>query len=156
MTSRRQVRQAAMGKQRSAGMGGFLEELINVGVYKRNQGRITRQVTLATLAVIVLLAAWSLYNFGLGRWGETTRYALAGGILLGGLWLSYRLVNYPKFADFLIAVEAEMNKVSWPTRKELFRSSMVVLFVILALTSLLFGFDVFWQTVFTNLGILKS
>lgn len=145
-----------MGKQRSAGMYGFLEELIKLGVYKRNQGRITRQVTLATIAVIVLLAAWSLYNFGLGQWSETTRYGVAGGILLGGLWLAYRLVNYPKFADFLIAVEAEMNKVSWPTKKELFRSSMVVLFVILALTGLLFGFDIFWQTIFTNLGILKT
>ncbi len=33
-----------------------------------------------------------------------------------GLWLCFRLVNMPRFADFLIAVEAEMNKVSWPTR----------------------------------------
>ena len=33
----------------------------------------------------------------------------------------------PAFADFLIAVEAEMNKVSWPTRTELFRGSMVVI-----------------------------
>ena len=137
-------------------MGGFLEELVSVGVYKRNQGRITRQVTLATIAVIVLLAAWSLYNYGLGQWSEGTRYGLAGGILFGGLWLAYRLVNYPKFADFLIAVEAEMNKVSWPTKNELIRSSMVVLFVILALTGLLFFFDIFWQTVFTRLGILAS
>ena len=137
-------------------MGGFLEELVSVGVYKRNQGRITRQVTLATIAVIVLLAAWSLYNYGLGQWNEATRYGLAGGILFGGLWLAYRVVNYPKFADFLIAVEAEMNKVSWPTKNELIRSSMVVLFVILALTGLLFFFDIFWQTVFTNLGILAG
>src|SRR2546430_6963945 len=27
------------------------------------------------------------------------------------LWLAYRVVNYPTFADFLIATEAEMNKV---------------------------------------------
>ena len=43
----------------------------------------------------------------------------------------FRLVNLPKFADFLIAVEAEMNKVSWPTRTELFRSSVVVIVTIL-------------------------
>ncbi len=143
-----------MGKQR--GVGGFLAELVNFGVYKRSQGRVTRQVTLATIAVIVLLAAWSLYGYGLGQWAERTRYGLAGGILFGGLWLAYRLVNYPLFADFLIAVEAEMNKVSWPTKNELNRSSMVVLFVILALTALLFFFDVFWQAMFTRLGILAS
>lgn len=145
-----------MGKQSSAGVGGFFEELINVGVYKRNQGRITRQVTLATIAVIVLLGAWSLYSYGEAVWGETTRYGLAGGMLLGGIWLAYRMVNYPKFADFLIAVEAEMNKVSWPTKQELMRSSIVVLFVILALTGLLFFFDIFWQTVFMRLGILAN
>ena len=36
-------------------------------------------------------------------------------LLAAGLWASYRLVNVPAVADFLIAVEAEMNKVSWPT-----------------------------------------
>ena len=41
---------------------------------------------------------------------------------LVGVWLGYRLVNIPRFADFLIAVEAEMNKVSWPSRGELIRS----------------------------------
>ena len=35
-------------------------------------------------------------------------------VLAFGLWLGYRIVNVPQFADFLIAVEAEMNKVSWP------------------------------------------
>ena len=32
-------------------------------------------------------------------------------------------MNMPRFADFLIAVEAEMNKVSWPSKAELIRSS---------------------------------
>ena len=35
-----------------------------------------------------------------------------------------------QFADFLIAVEAEMTKVSWPSRGELVRSSIVVILVI--------------------------
>ena len=51
-------------------------------------------------------------------------------LLAAALWACYRLVNLPVFADFLIAVEAEMNKVSWPTRPELFRASTVVLIVI--------------------------
>ncbi len=84
------------------------------------------------------------------------RYGVASTVLLGGLWLSFRFVNYPRFADFLIAVEAEMNKVSWPTKKELIRSSLVVLFCILALTTVLFFFDIFWQMAFIKIGILSK
>jgi preprotein translocase subunit SecE len=61
----------------------------------------------------------------------------------------------PSFADFLIAVEAEMNKVSWPTRTELFRSSMVVIFCILFLTVVLFGYDMFWSLVLKITGVKK-
>src|ERR1043166_2366629 len=39
------------------------------------------------------------------------------GVLL--MWVAWRVVNIPAFADFLIATEAEMNKVSWTTRKRL-------------------------------------
>jgi preprotein translocase subunit SecE len=70
--------------------------------------------------------------------------------------LSYRMVNLPKFADFLIAVEAEMNKVSWPTRGELFRSSVVVIVTIFALAVILYFFDFFWGAFFTFTGILSS
>jgi len=63
-------------------------------------------------------------------------------------------VNVPGFADFLIAVEAEMNKVSWPTRAELYRSSVVVLVTIFVLAMVLFVFDFFWGWVFKILGIL--
>ena len=71
------------------------------------------------------------------------------------MWASYRLVNVPAFADFLIAVEAEMNKVSWPTRMELFRASMVVLIMMFALGFILAGYDIFWKLLLSwGLGIL--
>ena len=52
-----------MGKEKTAtsGFGGFLQELFQFGVYKRNQGRVARQVTLATLAIGFLIGAWRLY-----------------------------------------------------------------------------------------------
>jgi preprotein translocase subunit SecE len=65
-------------------------------------------------------------------------------------------VNIPRFADFLIAVEAEMNKVSWPARQELIRSSLVVIFVIFAMAIALFGFDLVWGGVFEWLGVLQK
>ena len=44
-----------------------------------------------------------------------------------------------QFADFLIAVEAEMAKVSWPTRSELIHSSLVVIITIIGLAAMLCG-----------------
>jgi preprotein translocase subunit SecE len=62
-------------------------------------------------------------------------------LLAIGLWASFRLVQMPAFADFLISVEGEMNKVSWPSRGELFRASLVVILVIFFLAGLLFLYD---------------
>ena len=67
-----------------------------------------------------------------------------------GVWAAFRSVNWPAFADFLIAVEAEMNKVSWPLRGELFRSSAVVIFTIFAIGIVLFGFDAFGSSFSKN------
>ena len=38
-----------------------------------------------------------------------------------------------------------MNKVSWPTRQELFRASMVVLIVIFSLAFILAVYDILWK-----------
>ncbi|MEC8240045.1 MAG: preprotein translocase subunit SecE, partial [Planctomycetota bacterium] len=59
-----------------------------------------------------------------------------------------RLVQLPRFADFLIAVEAEMNKVSWPAQGELVKASIVVIFVIFFLAGVLFSFDLIWNSLF--------
>ena len=76
-------------------------------------------------------------------------------LLAAGLWLAYRLVNVPAFADFLIAVEAEMNKVSWPSRTELVRGSTVVLLMMFAFAFVLAGCDIFWKLLLSwGFGIL--
>jgi preprotein translocase subunit SecE len=131
----------------------FIQQLFQTGVYKRSQGRISRQVTGAAVGIVL---AWGLYRLSesLIEWGPQWQFGLSGALLLIGLWFCYRLVNVPVFADFLIAVEAEMNKVSWPTRHELFRGSAVVLITILFLAVVLFGFDAMWRIIFTRLGIL--
>ena len=89
-------------------------------------------------------------------WGLATSYAASAVVLVGGVWIAYRLVNVPSFADFLIAVEAEMNKVSWPTRGELVRASIVVLFTIFMLSGIPFMFDFLWKWVFVGLGIVPG
>jgi preprotein translocase SecE subunit len=82
------------------------------------------------------------------------RFLIPGLLLILGLWVSYRVVNLPALADFLIAVEAEMNKVSWPTRGELFRASTVVLILIFALAFILTACDLFWKELLTLLQIV--
>ena len=133
-------------------MGAFVQELLRTSIYKRSQGRITRQVTFAVIAIAVALGLWRLSDSLLGR-PAAVQYGIPGMLLLAGLWMAYRFVNVPGFADFLIAVEAEMNKVSWPTRAELFRASLVVLVTIFVLAVVLFAFDYIWIFVFNLLGV---
>jgi len=70
------------------------------------------------------------------------------------LWFAYRLVSFPPFADFLIATEAELNKVSWVTRKRLVQDTMVVLVTMLLLTVFLFVVDAIWYTVLSYVGVI--
>jgi len=77
-------------------------------------------------------------------------------VLVIGVWVAYRVVNIPRFADFLIAVEAEMNKVSWPTKTELFRASTVVIVVMFGLAATLYLYDIVWQQLVSALGVFKS
>jgi preprotein translocase subunit SecE len=71
-------------------------------------------------------------------------------------WLAFRLVNLPKFAEFLISVEAEMAKVSWPSKQELFRATSVVIGSMAFLTLVLFLFDAFWAWLLTTLGVVVT
>ncbi len=127
-------------------MTAYLQQLFQFGVYKRSQGRIARQVTFFALAVIVAAGAWALKGSLEGIDGDTSfSMPIAIAVALVGFWAAYRLVQLPRFADFLISVEAEMNKVSWPTRGELWRASLVVILTIFVLAGLLFLYDFIWQ-----------
>ena len=100
-------------------------------------------------------AAWRLSVY-LGSEREALRVGLPLLLAAFGFWVVFRLVNLPTFADFLIAVEAEMNKVSWPTRGELFRASMVVIFCIFFLAFVLYGYDLFWSSLLHLLRIVGT
>lgn len=60
------------------------------------------------------------------------------------IWVAWRIVNLPSFADFLIATEAEMNKVSWTTRQRLVQDTIVVLMTMVLMAFFLFLVDVAW------------
>jgi preprotein translocase subunit SecE len=149
--------EASMAKEKVASTGSFIQELFQVGLYKRSQGKVTRQVTFVAAAIVVALGTFRLLDWlSVMLDYALLSYLIAGTVLFLGCWIAYRVVNYPQFADFLIAVEAEMAKVSWPNRAELIRSAIVVIVVIFVLASILFCYDIFWNWFFTKLQILQE
>ena len=141
-----------MAREKNVAVSPFVSELFQLGLYKRSQGRLTRQVTWAALAIGIAMGAYRLSVF-LIEYGPMVQYLVPGVVLAVGLWIAFRLVNMPRFADFLIAVEAEVNKVSWPSKGELYRSTVVVLITIFALAGILFAYDFLWSLLLRTLGV---
>lgn len=82
-------------------------------------------------------------------------YTLPVLLLALGLWFAWRVVNVPAFADFLIATEAELNKVSWTTRRRLVQDTIVVLSTVFLMALFLLIADVVWSRVLTGIGVLQ-
>ncbi|MCD6175322.1 MAG: preprotein translocase subunit SecE [Planctomycetes bacterium] len=65
--------------------------------------------------------------------------------------LIYWLSNKPVIADFLIAAEGEIKKVSWSSRKEIINSTLIVISVVAMMATGLglvdLGFRLFFSEV---------
>ena len=140
-----------MGKE-----GSFLATFVAADLYKRNQGRLVRQVTGAAGALIVIVCCWALHEGLLVDQAKEIKTAVS--LVLGaiGCWAVYRAVNHPPVADFLIGVEEEMAKVSWPAADEVRRAAVVVLVVMVLLSGMLFAYDILWQQILQILGVLAG
>ena len=141
-----------MSKEGDVAAGSLRRSMLSAELYKPSQGRITRQATFAALAATILLGVWSLHRFL--EVDINKRYIIDAVIVVVGLWASFRLVNMPRFADFLISVEIEMTKVSWPTRTDLVRTSGVVMVTIFGLATVLFLYDIVWQNLLRWIGVI--
>ncbi len=133
----------------------FVGVLLNFDLYKRNQGRLARQLTAVAIAVVVFFGAWTLSQGVLADYEPGLRNGIPLAIAAIGVWFVFRLVNYPRFADFLISVEAEMDKVSWASRSELYRATIVVLVTMFFLGFVLLFYDIFWRWFFKLIGFLQ-
>lgn len=142
-------------------------------VYKKGQGKLIRRLTL--LSALVLLFAgvihfWPMIqrNFtGVWLWplpfvsnlyipiANAPGITVTTVLVLLGLFVSNRLVNAVPMADFLIATSGEMNKVTWSTRLQIRKDTMVVLVVTFLLSAYLLLMDVFWLVVLRFLGVIK-
>jgi len=136
--------------------------------FKGNQGIRVRRGTVVGILVLVICGLWVLITHGTlrgGNWEIPLPFLGAGRtlpilfnlnitvpllILAVAIWFAWRIVNWPPFADFLIATEAEMNKVSWTTRKRLVQDTIVVLVTVFLFTVFLFVVDILWVWILSS------
>jgi preprotein translocase subunit SecE len=134
----------------------FWNELLTIGLYKRSQGRLARQLTAAALMVLVIAGAYILSEGPLASYATPTKAGIPTAICLVAAWLIYRAVNYPAVAEFLISVEGEMSKVSWASRTEVYRATVVVLSSMFFLAAVLYAYDFFWLEFLSWIGVIQS
>jgi preprotein translocase SecE subunit len=147
--------------------------------FKANQGLRVRRATVGGVMVLVICGIITMWSHGILRTGSAYTVLGAEAVdpwivyipldplvpvlfmyrltltipllfLVFSGWFAWRLVNWPAFADFLIATEAEMNKVSWTTRKRLYTDTIVVLVTVVLMTVFLFLVDILWIKILTN------
>ncbi|MFN0197190.1 MAG: preprotein translocase subunit SecE [Planctomycetaceae bacterium] len=123
--------------------------------YKRNQGRLIRQLTAVALGLVVITGSYTLSQAFLQEYSRSIKVGVPMLLIALGLWLVFRIVNLPRFADFLISVEGEVDKIAWASRAELIRSTLVVLGTMFLMGFLLLFFDFFWQLLFTAINVLQ-
>ena len=120
-------------------------------VYKKGQGKYTRVSTFVAVMVIVVIGA-----FFLSRSLRYSPYLQFGipAVMVGVLaWLMFWVLNRPKTADFLIATEGEMKKVSWSSRKEIIGSTKVVIVTTLIMAAILASVDILFTLLFSSIGV---
>jgi preprotein translocase SecE subunit len=118
-------------------------------IYKRGQGKYTRLCTAFGVALVAGLGCLQLYKklqaADLGLWVETM---VPAGLFVFLALFSFWLVNKRSFADFLIAAEGEMKKVSWSSRQEIAVSTFIVIVVVVIMAILLGTTDLGFRTFF--------
>jgi preprotein translocase SecE subunit len=130
-------------------------------IYKPGQGFYTRVWSGIGFGALVVWFAYFLYE-KLSVLGHTatTRYiqfGVATATIVGfGLLTYWLLALNRRVSDFLIATESEMKKVHWTSRREIIGSTKVVIFVMIALSVLLFVVDLLFLAFFSAVGVLKG
>lgn len=133
----------------------FWGTLLATNLYKRNQGRLARQLTAGALILLVVAGAYTMSQGLLTSMRRDVRVGVPILISVVGFWLIFRLVNFPSFAEFLISVQGEMNKVSWASWDELVRATIVVLSTMFVLGIVLFVYDSWWTWFLSLIRVLQ-
>jgi preprotein translocase SecE subunit len=146
--------------------------LLHTTSFKPRQGQKLRRFTILGILAIAGSGIWTLLTspYIIGSTGSLSfstpygplpvlpdvKLALPFVLAFAAIWFAWRVVNMPSFGDFLIATEAEMNKVSWSTRKQLIRDTIVVLFTVFFLTVFIVVADLVLFKSLTLVNVLPS
>lgn len=133
----------------------MLPELFRFGIYKPNQGRMVRQFTFFAIAILAAFGCITLANGPLMQFSQAVKLGVPLAIWLFCCWIAFRAVNIPKFADFLVSVESELEKVTWPSRNEVVQATIVVLCTMFFLGLFLFLVDLLWTWLFNFIGFTE-
>ena len=117
-------------------------------IYKPGQGKWVRWGTVAGMALAAALGTyWIGYTEqSLAQAGKAWQFSAAILWILLWAWLTFWFVNSPKYGEFMIMTESEMRKVSWPSRKEVYGATWIVI----CGTVIMAGFLAFCDVVFLN------
>lgn len=124
---------------------------MNLKIYKRGQGKNARLWTAVVLFAVAAIGCWKLHlrlQVSENVWIHTLIPSLVCAGLAGVIyWIS----NIPTIADFMIAAEGEIKKVSWSSRKEIVNSTVIVIIVVVAMAAGLgvvdLGFRLFFDQI---------
>lgn len=138
-----------------------------LGIYKPGQGYWTRVISVCALIVIGLSgAAWFWKQ--LSGFVDTSqpdalmnsvwiRGIIPATFVVGALLACYWIYGTNRRSvDFFVATEGEMKKVNWSTRREIFGSTWVVIFVAVGMAVLLFVVDSGFSEFFKAIGVLQG
>ena len=119
-------------------------------IYKRSQGKYTRLCTAFALGLIAVLGCYSLYGKLSGSLQNLwLRTMIPTGLFVALAVLIFWLVNKSTVADFMIAAEGEMKKVSWTSRKEIIVSTIIVIIVVIFMAILMGTSDFLFASFFS-------
>ncbi|MGN6626204.1 MAG: preprotein translocase subunit SecE [Tepidisphaeraceae bacterium] len=125
-------------------------------IYKYGQGYWTRMGTaIGALLIIVVLGVFTYQQSGTFTQNKSVIAGITAVVSLAGVLVAWVLMNKPQNAEFLIATDVEMKKVSWGTREELIGSTRVVILFLFMLVAILFAIDVITGLIFQSIGLLK-
>jgi len=123
-------------------------------IYKLGQGKHTRIITFLSVMVLGVLGAVALSAKIGPVSGAYIQFGIPTVLVVGLGIFMFWIVNRPASADFMIATEGEMKKVSWSTKKEVVGSTKVVIVTTFILAGILFGVDIIFTVLFKWLGVM--
>ncbi len=151
----RNAGETAPGRRPTTAAGGARRGFFDI--YKPGQGYHTRVGSGFVLGALVCWGSYALYDKLSLLDNKTAQVFIPVGVIIAlGLAGYWALALKRSICDFLIATEGEMKKVNWTSRKEIIGSTKVVIFLVVAMSSMLFTVDLFFMSVFTGIGVLKG